>query len=881
LKEALQPGWMTTSESRWISMWFWINYILICLKDEKGFMSIFHASIRKITPKHPLYIQLLFTVLAFLAMVVLSCIFMSRVVRNHLIQNAESILDSVEARIAADLQEPRITLGGFSQTVRKIIMRGETVVLQDYINDLSDFRDLSAGGRGISSNSILYGYFELIPGEAFFLNGIGWEPPDDFIPTERPWYKYAVEHGDEIVETPPYLDTLTGKVVFSYVRCLFDDEGNRLGVVGLDMRIEDIGNYVIETALARGGYGMLLSQDLIMLVHPNNDFVNKHMLDIVPLIHLKNELTNGEEVSEHLMVSYRNEASIAFFRKLPNGWYLGVVAPQGPYYQSVRNMAITLSLLGAIFAAALILVLIRVDTAKKKSDMESKHKSAFLANMSHEIRTPMNAIIGMTTIGKTAVGAERKDYCFSKIGDASNHLLGIINNILDMSKIEANKFELTPMEFDFERMLQRVVSVVSFRIEEKRQKFKVRIDRAVPRIIIGDDQRLAQVITNLLGNANKFTPDQGSITLDVRLVKEDATICTIQISLSDSGIGISPEQQKRVFSSFEQAESNTTRKFGGTGLGLAISKSIVELMGGKLWVNSEPGKGSTFAFTIHVKRGTQKDPEQLASGVNWSNVRIMVVDDDPDILEYFKDIAQGLGISCDTAISAEVALKHMEQNDIHHIYFVDWKMPGMDGIQLANEIKTRTFANSVVIMISAAELGTVAEEAKTAGVDHFLSKPLFPSSITDIISETLNLRMRQVKEEQINITGMFMGRHILLVEDVEINREIVLTLLEPSFLEIDCAENGAEAVRMFADAPHKYDMILMDVQMPEMDGYDATRRIRELDTVNAKTIPIIAMTANVFREDVEKCLNAGMNGHIGKPLDFDEVIAVLKRYLIF
>jgi signal transduction histidine kinase/DNA-binding response OmpR family regulator len=844
-------------------------------------MSILDTLVPKITPKHPLYIQLLFTVLAFLAMVLLSYLFMSNVVRNHLIQNAESILSSVEAKITSDLKEPRITLGGFSQTVLKIIMRGETEVLQDYINDLSNYRDLGARGQSISSNSILYGYFETIPGRALFLNGIGWEPPDDFIPTERPWYQFAVEHGDEIVETPPYFDTLTSKMVFSYVRCLIDDKGNRLGVVGLDVRIDELGNYVVDTTLARGGYGMLLSEDLIMLAHPNIDFVGEPLLDIAPLSPLRDDLINGLEVSEHPMVSYKGEASIAFFRKLSNGWYLGVVAPKGPYYQSVRNMAITLSVLGAIFAAALILVLIRVDAARKKSDIESKHKSAFLANMSHEIRTPMNAIIGMTTIGISAIGAERKDYCFSKIGDASNHLLGVINNILDMSKIEANKFELAFMEYDFERMLQRVVNVVNFRIDEKRQKFNVRIDNAIPKTLIGDDQRLAQVITNLLGNANKFTPEQGTITLDAQLVKEANNICTIQISLSDTGIGINPEQQKRLFSSFEQAESNTTRKFGGTGLGLAISKSIVELMGGKIWVNSEPEKGSTFVFTIQVERGTERDLGMLAPGINWGNVRIMAVDDDPDILDYFREIAQRFGIVCDTAINAEEALKYVEQNDIHHIYFVDWKMPGMDGIQLANEIKTRASPNSVVIMISAAEWGTVADVARRAGVDRFLSKPLFPSAIADIISESLDLRRRQKEKEQTDITGLFAGRHILLAEDVEINREIVQTLFESSLLKIDCAKDGAEAVRMFANAPHKYDMILMDVQMPEMDGYDATRKIRGLDTVNAKTIPIIAMTANVFREDVEKCLDAGMNGHIGKPLNFDEVIAVLKEYLLF
>jgi CheY-like chemotaxis protein len=301
-----------------------------------------------------------------------------------------------------------------------------------------------------------------------------------------------------------------------------------------------------------------------------------------------------------------------------------------------------------------------------------------------------------------------------------------------------------------------------------------------------------------------------------------------------------------------------------------------------------------------VKRGANNKQGLLSSNVNWANIRIMVIDDDPDILQYFHDITQGFGVSCETAISGKDALALVEQKGVCHIYFVDWRMPGMDGIQLAYELKTRASKNSVVIMISAAEWSAIENEAKKAGVDKFLSKPLFPSSIAEIINECLGVGNRQKEEAKTDITGLFKGHCILLAEDVEINREIVLTLLEPSQLEIDCAGNGAEAVRMFTKAPEKYEMIFMDVQMPEMDGYEATRRIRAVETelrsastdssfiegesrgndLNVrKQIPIIAMTANVFKEDIEKCLEAGMNGHIGKPLDFNEVLERLSGYL--
>jgi signal transduction histidine kinase/DNA-binding response OmpR family regulator len=516
----------------------------------------------------------------------------------------------------------------------------------------------------------------------------------------------------------------------------------------------------------------------------------------------------------------------------------------------------------------------------------NRAKSDFLANMSHEIRTPMNAIIGMTAIAKDSSEIERKDYCLTKIEDASNHLLGVINDILDMSKIEANKFEISPVEFVFEKMLQRVVNVVNFRIDEKHQSFSVYIDKRIPHTLIGDDQRLAQVITNLLGNAVKFTPEHGVIKLNASLLKEENRVCTLQIEVQDTGIGISEEQQGRLFKSFQQAESSTSRKFGGTGLGLAISKRIVEMMDGDIWVKSEAGKGSTFAFTVHVGRGHKETRNMLGSGVNWNNIRMLMVDDDPVVREYFLEIVQdGFGVFCDVAADAEEALDFIEKKGPYNIYFIDWKMPGINGIELTRRIKEKVSCDSFVIMISAAEWSGIESDAKDAGVNKFLQKPLFPSSIANLINGCLGVdNLTSAEKQQDQGDDNFENYHIILAEDVEINREIVLTVLEPTNLVIDCAENGAVALRLFQDAPEKYAMIFMDVQMPEMDGYEATRLIRKFERERygeqSREIPIIAMTANVFREDVEKCLAAGMNDHVGKPLDFDEVLVKLRKYLL-
>jgi signal transduction histidine kinase/DNA-binding response OmpR family regulator len=525
--------------------------------------------------------------------------------------------------------------------------------------------------------------------------------------------------------------------------------------------------------------------------------------------------------------------------------------------------------------------------ARESALSSARAKSEFLSNMSHEIRTPLNAIIGMTAIAKNSAERDRKDYCLDKINDASAHLLGVINDILDMSKIEANKFELSPAEFSFEKMLQRVVNVINFRVDEKGQRFTVHMDKHIPHTLIGDGQRLAQVITNLLSNAVKFTPDKGSIRLNAFLVKEEGHTCTVQIEVQDTGIGIDEEQQLRLFSSFQQADSSISRRFGGTGLGLAISKQIVEMMGGEIWVKSEPSRGSTFGFTIQAERGSEEGQDNPAA-FSWQGLRVLVVDDEADVREYFKDIAARFGFDCDTAASGEEAMERIRRDGPYTIYFVDRKLPGIDGIELSRKIKASEESHSIVIMISATEWNIIEADAHAAGVDKYLPKPLFPSALMDCINECLGIdELKRAEEPRPVEKDCFTGFRILLAEDVEINREILLALLEPTQLVIDCAENGIEAVERYREDPEGYRLILMDIQMPEMDGYEAARRIRALEEERLKemapkhprNIPIIAMTANVFREDIEKCLEAGMNDHVGKPLNFDEVMEKLRRYL--
>ena len=376
----------------------------------------------------------------------------------------------------------------------------------------------------------------------------------------------------------------------------------------------------------------------------------------------------------------------------------------------------------------------------------SRAKSSFLSNMSHEIRTPMNAIIGMTTIGKRKQSLREKDEAFEKIEIASTHLLGIINDILDISKIELGKMELSPVNFTFSEVLDRVTSVVAVRMHDKQQIFSVHIDPGIPSYLYGDDQCLVQIMTNLLSNASKFTPDKGEILLTAELVENRGDSCTLKISVKDSGIGMTKEEQSKIFNVFQQAEAGKARKFGGSGLGLTISKRLSELMGGDIWVESEKGKGSLFAFTANF---LLSDPGKI-------------------------------------------------------------KMPEESG------------------------------------------------------------------QEQ--VFG-FSGKTVLIVDDVDINLEIAAALLEPAELNVVLAADGEKAIKLFTENPQAYDLIFMDIQMPGMDGFEATQKIRALGTDKAAAIPIIAMTANVFKEDVDKCIAAGMNGHLGKPINMAEVMKVLAAYL--
>ncbi|MDR0643911.1 MAG: response regulator [Treponema sp.] len=533
-------------------------------------------------------------------------------------------------------------------------------------------------------------------------------------------------------------------------------------------------------------------------------------------------------------------------------------------------------------------VTINLIKSREEAIAIGKAKSDFLSRMSHEIRTPMNAIIGMTTIAQKSGEPDRMRYCLDRIDSAAKQLLVLINDILDMSKIEANKLEIINKPFDFEKMLRNTLNVIQIKAGEKKQQVIVDFNKRFEHMVIGDELRFSQVLLNLLSNAVKFTPENGNIT--VRIKKEyltDNNSVNLHVEIIDTGIGISLEQQSRLFNAFEQADGSITRHFGGTGLGLALCKRILNLMGGDIKVESEIGKGSSFIFDVHVALGSKLEEENVKR--NGTNERILVIDDSKDVLEYFSHILSSFSMNCEAVSSGRDGLALLENgiknNNPFNIVLLDWKLPGEDSVSIIKKIKEISSSISVVIM-SVADWIDIESTVKPLNIKQFLPKPVMPSTLYNTIVNLFDKEhIRNVAEqkyeevENINLVGTLEGKHLLVAEDIEINQEILASILEDTKIDIDFAINGAVAVDMFKRQGEKYDMILMDIQMPDLDGFDATRQIRALGTDKASAIPIIAMTANAFSEDVKACIDAGMNGHLAKPIDVKEVMKTLAKYL--
>ena len=576
-------------------------------------------------------------------------------------------------------------------------------------------------------------------------------------------------------------------------------------------------------------------------------------------------------------------------------WYLVSVMPYSILDDAINNLSSQRMFMTLLSCASVLIILTLIflryfsitrsqlnelEKARQTALEANKAKSEFLANMSHDIRTPMNAIVGMTAIA-TAHMDDRKqvENCLRKITLSSKHLLGLINDVLDMSKIESGKLTLTTEQISLKEVVEGIVNIMQPQVKTKKQTFDIHVENILTENVWCDGIRLNQVLLNLLSNATKYTPEGGSIQLSLSEEKspKGENYVRIYIKVKDNGIGMSLEFLKRIYESYSRADGARIHKTEGAGLGMAITKYIVDAMEGTIDIQSEPDKGTEFLLMFDFEKAAAMEMDMVL--LAWN---MLVVDDDELLCETAIDALKSIGIKAEWTLSGEKAIelvneRHKKRED-YQIILLDWKLPGMNGIQVAKEIRSNLGDEVPILLISAYDWSEFEAEAREAGISGFISKPLFKSTLYHALCQYMDVGTEH--EHTLNQNIDLSGRRILLAEDNELNWEVAKELLTDLGVELDWAEDGRICLDKFQKSSEGYyDIILMDIRMPHMTGYEATKAIRGLNHPDALSIPIIAMSADAFSDDIQRCLEFGMNAHIAKPIDIVEVSRLLKRFL--
>ena len=610
---------------------------------------------------------------------------------------------------------------------------------------------------------------------------------------------------------------------------------------------------------------------------------------------LRNAMEKDENYSTLIIVN--DVYQQLYCSSLPNSeWYLVAVMPYGilndniSELSDIRQYAI-LEACGVIIIGILIIFILyfrmsqqqlkELNETKKEAVEANRAKSEFLSNMSHDIRTPMNGIVGMTAIAMSNINdnARVKD-CLAKITLSSKHLLGLINDVLDMSKIESGKLTLNIHQISLREEMESIVNIVQPQIKSKNQHFDIFIQKIQTENVHCDSVRLNQVLINLLSNAIKFTPENGSIR--VYLEQESSPLgenyVRCHFKVKDSGIGMTEEFQKKIFDKFSREQKDQVYKTEGTGLGMAITKYIIDTMGGTVELKSTPGEGSEFHIVLDLEKAFTLEEDMILPPWN-----VLVADNNQDLCQSAVFSLKEIGINAEWALDGKTAIemvkkRHQEDND-YEIVLLDWKMPGMDGLQTMREIRKQVGDNIPILIISAYDWSDIEEEAIKAGANGFISKPLFKSNL--FLGLSSFMMKEDTEESQKNENKQrFTGKRILLAEDNDLNWEIAEDILSEAGFELERAENGQICVEKFQQSDVWYfDVILMDIRMPVMSGYDAAKTIRAMKERADVNLPIIAMTADAFSEDIQHSLECGMNEHISKPIDVDRLIQILRKYL--
>ncbi|MCM1496196.1 MAG: response regulator [Bacteroides sp.] len=737
------------------------------------------------------------------------------------------------------------------------------------------------------------GVFEMLYGDSVVL-----DDPEPFLNSiqagER---KVAIGHTDSdetviLLGIPAAYPMKSGNDSIALVAGIPTDYIN--GVLSLDTNsdrmyshiIREDGSYVIKNTD---------SQEEDYFSHLRNEFDAVDGRTVEECIkELQTAIAEGRDYSSVLMLA--NENRHIYCTKLSDSeWYLVSVMPYGELDATVGELdaqrtvlfvgcfGIVLILLLSIFSVYFNMTkkqLKEINETREEAIYANKAKSEFLSNMSHDIRTPMNVIIGMTAVASSSLDDRQKvEDCLNKITLSSKHLLGLINDVLDMSKIESGKLTLNMHQVSLREIMDSVVNIVQPQVKAKNQNFDIFIQDIMAEAVYCDSIRLNQVLLNFLSNAIKFTPEGG--TIHVSLLEEESPVSRnhvrIHLRVKDDGIGMTPEFQENIFDSFTRENSSVVQRTEGTGLGMTITKYIIDALGGTIELNSAPGEGTEFHVTLDLERAVLREEDMRLP--DWN---LLMVDDHKELCLSAVAALKETGVNAEWALDGRTALqmveeRHRKQED-YHIILLDWKMPDMDGRELAREIRKWVGEEVPILLVSAYDWSEIEEEARAAGINGFIPKPLFKSTLFHGLRPYAE-GGNPVEEPEEETGYQLGGARILLAEDNDMNWEIAYDLLAACGLELERAENGQVCVEKFKQSEAGfYDAILMDIRMPVMTGYDAAKHIRRMDHPDAD-IPIIAMTADVFPEDIQRSLDCGMNAHIAKPIDIKEVLCVLEQYI--
>lgn len=808
------------------------------------------------------FLQFLFVFIAFLTMILVSYFYVNSLARNQMVDYSEEVMQSTEANIQFILSDSEYSLGSITFVIENMIDEGasEKLILEEmkewsvWLNNRESGFHNSLGVYGVINDT--------------YLDGMGWVPPDDYEVKSRPWYTEAMESSKEFNYTDPYIDELTKEKIVSISRLIKDKDGNKLGVIAIDIDISNIVDYIEGLNIENGGYGILLDNKLKIVTTEDKTLIgyslNQESEKISSsLAGIGKKLEAEKTISADEFTDYQGVKKIVYFKEIFNNWHLGIIAPVNRYYKEVYTLGMVLSVIGLILAIALCYILYMLSVAKLRSDEENKFKSNFLAKMSHEIRTPMNAIIGMAElILHKEIPADIHENALS-IKQASSNLLSIINDILDFSKIESGKISLMYEKYRFSSLINDVVNIIRTRTAGKPILFITNIDSTIPDSLIGDEARFRQVLINLLINSVKYTKE-GFISMNITgdLIENEKKVI-IKIAIEDSGIGIKEEDIDKLFGNFVKLDIQKNKGIEGTGLGLAIVKGLCCAVGGDVSVESTYGEGSIFTVTIPQQYEVY---EKCAEVISPETKSVLVYETRTRYAKSITETITNLGVTCSLVEKQSDFYDELERKSYNYAFVASFTFENVK--RMIERIGNKT---KVIILSEYGELISIKNVRS-------IVMPIHAISVANILNDIPEDQSYQ-KDEKADIQFIAPNARILLVDDIETNLKVAEGLMAPYQMKIDSCKSGIAAIELIKK--NQYDIIFMDHMMPDMDGIETTDKIRKFEEVSGyhKKVIIIALTANAIYGMKEMFLKNGFDDFLAKPIEMSKLNDKLEQWI--